>query len=77
MNRLQGSYLCQPFLGPWAGAQASMPTAFGLAGYDRLAAKVGLIFKVRGACRGFGHGHNGITIMDHRPWIKDRESSLE
>jgi hypothetical protein len=54
-----------------------MPTAFGLAGYDRLAAKVGLIFKVRGACRGFGHGHNGITIMDHGPWIKDRESSLE
>jgi hypothetical protein len=32
-----------------AGAQAPMPTALGLAGYDRFAAEPCLIFKVRGA----------------------------
>jgi hypothetical protein len=42
-----------------------MPTALGLAGYDRFAAGLCLIFKVCGACRGFGHEDKGTTSKDH------------
>ena len=42
-----------------------MPTAFGLAGDDGFAAKVGVIFKVCGAGEVFSHVNNGTTTMDH------------
>ena len=42
-----------------------MPTALGLTGDDRFAAKVGVIFKVCGAGEVFSHVNNGTTTMDH------------
>ena len=65
MDGLQGRELCQALLGPWAGAQAPMPTALGLAGCDGLAAVLCLIFKICGAGEVFGHVHKGTPTKDH------------
>ena len=65
MSRLQGGKLCEPFRGPWAGAQAPMATALGLAGHDRLAAGLCLIFKVCGAGEVLGHVANVTLTKDH------------
>jgi hypothetical protein len=42
-----------------------MTRALGLAGDDRLAAGLCLIFKVCGAGGGFGHVHKGTPTKDH------------
>ena len=65
VNGLQGSKLCQALLGPWAGAQAPMPTALGLAGDDGLAAGLYLISKICGAGEVFGHEDKGTLTKDH------------
>lgn len=65
MNGLQSGKLCQPFLGPWAGAQAPMTTALGLAGDDGLAAGLCLISKICGAGEVFGHVDNVTLTKDH------------
>ena len=65
MDGLQGRELCQALRGPWAGAQAPMTTALGLAGDDRFAAGLCLIFKVCGAGGVFGHEDKGTPTMDH------------
>ena len=65
MNGLQSGKLGHTLLGPWAGAQAPMPTALGLAGHDRLAAVLCLGFKVCGAGGVFGHVHKGTRTKDH------------
>ena len=46
-------------------AQAPMTTALGLAGDDRFAAGLCLIFKVCGAGGVFGHEDKGTPTMDH------------
>ena len=65
MNGLQSGKLSQPLRGPWAGAQTPMTTALGLAGHNRLAAGLCLIFKVCGAGGVFGHEDKGTPTMDH------------
>ena len=65
MNGLQSGKLCQPLLGPWAGAQAPMTPALGLTWHDRLATGLCLVFKVCGAGGGFGHVHKGTPTKDH------------
>ena len=65
MNGLQSGKLSQALRGPWAGAQAPMPTALGLARHDRLAAVLCLVFKVCGAGGVFGHEDNVTLTKDH------------
>ena len=65
---MYGLRCCEPLkalLGPWAGAQAPMTTALGLAGDDRLAAVLCFVFKVCGAGGGFGHVNKGTPTKDH------------
>ena len=65
---MYGLRCCEPLKalrGPWAGAQAPMTTALGLAGDDRFAAGLCLIFKVCGAGGVFGHEDKGTPTMDH------------
>ena len=65
---MYGLRCCEPLkalLGPGAGAQAPMTTALGLAGHDRLAAVLCLVFKVCGAGGVFGHVDNVTLTKDH------------
>ena len=55
MDGLQGRKLRNPFRGPWAGAQAPMTTALGLAGDDRFAARLLLVLEIRSAFGGRIH----------------------
>ena len=65
MDGLQGGKLDEPFCGPWAGAQAPMPTALGLAGHDRFAAGLLLSLEIRSAFGGHVHEDKVTLTKGH------------